>query len=377
MRVFLTIIFLIITSLLTVTAFAKTYDAAISPDGKNYAVVRDINENKAIVFYELENRNKRPVAVLLEDFSSVNLYMAGNNIAIIRLGGLKRGVGTVRGQKALNFSRWLSINTKTGKNRILFNNEGGADFQYFLTQAGRLLGLNVGKKRDAYFSRTTIKTELLSPTRLKEGQDELVYSLLKINVANGRSERVSQGEPDTQAWVIDDNGDILGKLERETNGDYSIYGMIKNRLKLNGTIDVSERGIESIFVQGRNPNSKTVFTRIRYENHTAFQNIDLESGKIADHEYPFSNEINAIYYNPKKVAMHAIIYDGLENIYHFDDKDRALQTRLEKAIPGSSVLINDADTAREKFIVSAYTVSNAKQFYLFNRLEKTLEPIGD
>ena len=86
MRVFLAIIFLIITSLHTITASAKTYDAAISPDGKNYAVVRDINENKAIVFYELENPNKRPVAVLLEDFTSVDLYMAGNNIAIIRLG---------------------------------------------------------------------------------------------------------------------------------------------------------------------------------------------------------------------------------------------------------------------------------------------------
>jgi len=377
MRSLLLFLFLVFAAV--TQAQAKTYNVGISADGKTYALVEDLEDQRIVVFYSVDDPNAKPVAVGLGDKKTGALHWGGPNHVMIELLDMRFRGPTLTGMTTIDFDRWVSVNSKNGKIEMLFGNLSGEDYLYYIADSGKLLS-SLPEENEALFSRGSIKVTSGGPTRLKDGEDDLVYGLHRANVKTGRIKRQEWGKVESLQWLTDEAGNALARVDsNKERQEWRLHTPDGRSMKLKKTVDYTAGDIKEIVLLGRAPEAGYAVVRTKNSGGTwAYQQLNLSTGDIEEMDLGASGlfGVGEEIYDPRRARAHAVIQADGMRVYHFNEDDRAIQEKLGNSLPGASLLVESVSLNRERFIIKAMYTDKPDERYLFDEAAKRLELIA-
>ncbi len=362
---------------LSVHADAKVYHAAISKDGASLAVVQKLDGKKIVSIFSADDASAKPMGVGLGDFEPQQLYWQASGIPLVQVNNIMISVQTVDGLKRMNFARWVSIDPSSGEMKMLFDNEAGFDYGYFVGDAGDLLATGNGKKNEAVFSRMRVRQQRATATRLSSGSDQQVYSLINVNVSNTKERRGVWGNENTQQWVVDETGAAVARADLEMNDTvWNLYKYAERNASLRATLNLTDGNLEEIAVVGRLPETDELLVRVKgAENGWRYRQINLTSGAIAPANFDLAGPPTDEIYDPNRAIIHAIV-DQSGHAHHFDPVHQKIQSGLQKSLPGSSILIESAAGDVDRYVIKATYADKPAERYFYDRSAKRLELIA-
>jgi hypothetical protein len=372
MRQFSTV-FLFLFCITLSRVHAETYGVSISSDGKTYAILQDLQEQRVVVFYNAEDPTAKPKAFGLGDVATEEFYMAGPDHALVRVTGIKRKVPLVSGLTEIEFSRWFSVDRLQGDIEMLFENQTGQDYGFYLPESGELLA-TLPEAKEAIFSRLMIRAVSRRPTRMKEGRDEQVYGLHRLELENSKTRRLAMGDEDTLQWIVDENGDDIAYVN-SANDKWKLFRTKGNASELVTTVDYDTDSIKRVWVLGRAHEDGYLIARVKdSDDQWGYRRVNLSTGAIESGNVPLFGRIEYEVYDPRTARAHAIIQGG--KVHHFNPADTDLQNKLEKGIAGAAILVDSASSDRTRFIIRAMYPEKPTEWYLLDRNTNNLELIA-
>lgn len=363
-----------------VAAGDKVYGVEISPSGKYYAVLRDMGDQHALAVYAVDDPAAAPKGIGLGAIAIEDLEWGGEDHVLVRFSGEKGGLDTVQGLQTLEFQRWMSISRETGKSSTLFGNEAGADYYYFIASAGQLLASNPAEKDRAVFARSFPQVSTLGPSRLKQGQDQLLYSLQSANLNSGDVKREAEGDKNTIDWIVDAAGKPVARID-QFEATKKIEVMAAN-VSGRGFTKAGEFPGEQVVNEqisflgvGASPRSIQV---LRNQGDGQFlMEYDLDSGAFKP-DAQFVGGVSRVVYDPREARTRVIHITGAggERVFHVDSADQKTQTSLEKAVAGAAISIVSRSVDGTRLIARADFAGKGPEFYLFDKAAKRLELVA-
>lgn len=357
----------------------RVYGVEISPSGRHYAVLRDVGEQHALAIYSVDDAGSAPKGIGLGTIGIEDFEWGGDGYVLVRFSGEKGGIDTVSGLKTLEFQRWLSISRETGKSETLFGNEEGNDYYYFIASAGTLLASMPHDNERALFARSFPQVTPQGPTRFKEGQDQLLYSLQAANLRTGDIRRISDGDKNTIDWIVDANGKAVARIDQyEASKKIEIMAADESgkRFSKAGELSGDQVKNEQISFLGVGTGPRSIQVMRNLGGGLTLTEYDLQTGAFK----PDGQVVGAVTrttYDPRE-ARARIVYvsNGLgERPVHVDPADQKTQSALEKALDGAAVSLVSKSTDGARMIAAA-RFADREEFYLYDKPAKRLELVA-
>lgn len=379
---FAALFFTILAILAPVHAAAgeKVYSVEISPSGRHYAILRDAGNQQAFAIYSADDTAAKPAAVGLGGNKVEDWEWGGDNHILLRISGEVSGVDTVSGVKTLKYSRWLSISRETGEFRTMFGNEQGNDYFYLVTSAGALVAAMPQDSERSLFAREYVAVKPKGPSRLKDGDDELLYSLIEANLGTGDPKRKMEGDADTINWITTAAGAPLARIDQQqkTKGIEILAAGEngKSFIKV-GELDGDLVTAEKIRFLGQGYAPRTIQALKGANDGPRLYEYNLDTG---DFGAPIGTPgpITYALYDPREARVR-IVYvasGASETPYHLDASDRRAQASIEKALAGAMVTIASKSLDGGRMIIRADYADKPEEYYFYDKAGKRLELVA-
>ncbi len=358
----------------------KVYGVEISPSGKHYAVLRDAGDQRALAIYMVDDLSAPPKGIGLGTITIEDFEWGGDDHILARFSGEKGGLDTVAGLQKLEFHRWMSISRETGASRTLFGNEEGADYYYFIASAGALLASNPAERDRALFARSYPQVSNPGPSRLKQGQDQLLYSLHYANLKSGDIKRMSDGDKNTIDWIVDASGKPVARIDQfETTKKIEIMAADAEgkRFSKVGEISGDQMQNEQISFTGVGASPRSLQALRNLGGGQSLTEYDLDAGAFRPETLDVGS-VSRIVYDPRE-ARARIVYvvdAGGERVRHLDPADQKTQASLEKAVAGAAISIVSKSIDGMRMIARADYSGKGPEFYFFDKAAKRLELVA-
>jgi hypothetical protein len=358
----------------------KIYGVEISPNGKHYAVLRDVGEQHALAIYSVDDAASGPKGIGLGTIDIEDFEWGGDDYVLVRFSGEKGGIDTVSGVKTLEFQRWLSISRDTGKSETLFGNEEGNDYFYFIASAGTLLASMPLDNERALFARSFPQVTPQGPTRFKDGQDQLLYSLQTANLRTGDIRRISDGDKNTIDWIVDANGKAVARIDQyQASKKIEIMAADENgkRFSKAGELSGDQVKNEQISFLGVGSGPRSIQVMRNPGGGLTLTEYDLQTGAFK----PDGQVVGAVTrttYDPREARARIIYVPGVggERALHLDPADQKTQASLEKAVAGAGIAIVSKSVDGMRMIARADYRGRGSEFYFFDKAAKRLELVA-
>lgn len=358
------------------------YGVDLSPDGSTYAVLKPYGEQSVVAFYSVDNPEAQPVAVGLGDIETGAFAWGGNNHVLLQAFGEKGGIDLTTGLATLRISRWMSIAKDTGETETLFTRNEIGDYYYINRSAGTLISSWPSQPDRALFLRGSIKTKTAAVSRLSDGDDTFVLSLLSANLRNGRIRKIESGNEKTIDWVVDRDGKAIARIDTlASDRKLAIFVRPSGKSSFNRTADIDldalalkdidfvglsedETRLQAFAVDNAGANRLVAFDI----NNGAFGGAILEpgSGQISAIEYDFQrNRATAVYTTGETLGVH-----------HLSEVDRLTQESLAKVLPGATPAIVSRSSDGGRMIVKAFYADRPTEYYFYDKPGRRLELIA-
>jgi hypothetical protein len=361
-------------------AAEKVYGVEISPSGKHYAVLRDVGDQHALAIYSVDDSASAPKGIGLGTIDIEDFEWGGDDYILVRFSGEKGGIDTISGVKTLEFQRWLSISRETGKSETLFGNEEGNDYFYFIASAGTLLASMPNDNERSLFARSFPQVTPQGPTRFKDGQDQLLYSLQTANLRTGDIRRVSDGDKNTIDWIVDAAGKAVARIDQyEASRKIEIMAADESgrRFSKAGELSGDQVKNEQISFMGVGSSPRSIQVMRNLGGGLTLTEYDLDAGAFkADGQ--FVGAVTRTVYDPRE-ARARIVYVASgngETPVHVDPADQKTQASLGKALAGSAISIVSRSVDGARLIARADYAGKGPEFYLFDKAAKRLELVA-
>lgn len=371
--------FLALLAATSAAAADKVYGVEISPNGKHYAVLRDVGEQHALAIYSVDDAAAAPKGIGLGTIDIEDFEWGGDDYVLVRFSGEKGGIDTISGLKTLEFQRWLSISRETGKSETLFGNEEGNDFFYFIASAGALLASMPLDNERAMFARSFPEVKPQGPSRFNDGQDQLLYSLQAANLRTGDIRRIAEGDANTIDWIVDSAGKAVARIDQfEASKKIEIMAADESgkRFKKAGELSGDQVKNEQISFMGVGSGPRSIQVMRNTGGGLTLTEYDLDAGAFKP-EGQFVGAVSRTFYDPRE-ARARIVYVASgagEKPVHVDAADQKTQASLEKALAGAVVAIVSKSTDGARMIAQA-RFADRQEFYLYDRAAKRLELVA-
>ena len=356
------------------------YGVEIAPGGKHYAVLRDVGDQKAFAIYDADNASAKPAAIGIGKNEVEEFEWGGDDHILLRISGDVGGVDTVSGVKTLNYSRWLSISRQTGEFRTIFGNEQGNDYFYLITSAGALVATLPKEGDRALFARSYAAIKPTGPSRLKDGDDELLYSLLEANLKTGDTKRKSDGASNTVDWIVTADGIPVARVDQnEKSKGVEVLAAAENGRGFKKVAVFDGETVEAEQIRflgvGASPRSIQILRTVGGERRLFDFDIDAAAyGSAIATPGPISD----IFYDPREArARYVTLSAGSgQRTFHLDADDQKTQASLEKALAGAAVTLVSKSADGARLIARADYADRGSEYYFFDKPGKRLELVA-
>ncbi|MBB6091373.1 dienelactone hydrolase [Povalibacter uvarum] len=283
------------------------------------------------------------------------------------------------GSRALDKYEWrrtLAVDTGGGDMRMLL-----MDGTRSLTTGSRLLALRTSKPKTVMmatwdFAATKYTEEIGSRLRGGRKDDGWVLSLFEVSTITGKGTRVEMGGPYTADWVLDLNGQAIGRTEWEP--ERSLFRVLHKRGDTWNEIHKLEDGT-TLGIAGLSRDGKSlVAVGPNGLSRSALWEIALDgSGAKLLLEDPV-NDIEHIVldgYNWQPVAASV---GGADPVRRWLDSDaEARHKALSKTFGGLSVSIQTRDSTNTRVIARVGSPSTPTTYYLVDFAKGKADIVGE
>lgn len=361
-------------------AAEKVYSVEISPSGSHYAILRDVGNQQVFTIYSADDAAAKPAAIGLGGNKVEDWEWGGDNHILLRISGEVSGVDTVSGVKTLKYSRWLSISRETGEFRTMFGNEQGNDYFYLITAAGALVAALPQDGERSLFAREYVAVKPKGPSRLKEGDEELLYSLIEANLRTGDPKRKMEGEADTISWITTAGGAPIARIDQQQRtkrieilaADESGEAFDKV-----GELDGDLVEAEKIRFLGQGYAPHTIQVLKGAGDGARLYEYNLDTGEFGA-PIGIPGPVTYALYDPREARVRIVYVAGGagETPYHLDASDQKTKASLEKALAGAMVTVASKSLDGGRMIIRADYADKPEEYYFYDKPGKRLELVA-
>ncbi|MEL7128500.1 MAG: alpha/beta fold hydrolase [Pseudomonadota bacterium] len=332
-------------------------NVTISPAGDQLAFIFRGEQGNQLRVMDLATGEL--TAIGLRDLSAGGVSWASPEHVIIRATDNIRTYG-FRGR--FQYSAAFAVNTRTKKMARMLDNTDGL----FPAQSG--LGRIVGKSDDA--------DKVFMPGFMGSRTNESPpYSLLRVDLDNGRGRVVRRGNNDTIDWYIDESGRVLAQEEyNDRTNIYEITTQVGDDFR---TILKVERKNGPMGLVGVAPDqSGLLFLRDGSDGFEELHMLNFQTEEFQRVLARDKTEIDYVLLSENRTVF-GVAYGGLRPSYDFFDEGLdASVKQIQEMFPETSTWLTSWSDDWNKLTFRVEGSGHAGDYYLFDRAAGKLTSVS-
>ncbi len=341
---------------------------ALSPDGKHLASIEVHNGKRIAVVRTLDPVGVPAVGIPIDQGFLVRALWANNERLLLTVNVNMR----FWGENVKPWYRTISVDTKGQNMAVMFSDNAARDINYATATIS-----DMAMDDPDHIYMPMFDNANNAALRNYEGQ-AFRYSMFRVNVKDGTSERVAVGGPQTGEWIMDGHGKIVGRLDKSLNPPLD-HLLVNANDEWKEIQSASSLGMNGINVLGLTRDGKGFIETEQFGDAktTGLVSRDVADGKqtpiFSDPKY----DIGAAQRDPwdHRILGVTVIADR-EADHYFDEDMQALQRGLDGAFPGNTVHAGSWDTAKTKVILSVEGPKFPPTYFLLDRVKHSASPIA-
>lgn len=325
-------------------ALPKAGIGRLSPDGKHLAVVQPTNGRDVVAIYDLTKMNVPPHTVALEEARAENILWPNNDrlICVFRA-NLKQKWS----KDIYSWSRSISVDVNGEHAALLMHDQ---PFLKFNLSGSMIEGLSAEDPNHIYMAA------FLRHDR------EASADLFRVDVTSGDSDRVLLGSPQTNQYLMDGHGHVLGQVQQYSDLTDHVFIAGKD------VFSFDAKGGRGLAIDGltAGDNPSFVVRKVSPQGTTGLYPWTPSGGYgAALFENP-NYDLDDTIADERTDRIIGVTYiDDTEKVKYFDPNMQRIQTSLEKAFPGQTVSILSKDDAGTEYVIRTEGPRNPPVLSLF------------
>ena len=332
-------------------ALASLRMPRISPNGSRIAAIADIKGLSRLAVIDAARPDTKPYLFGVGDLPLTDIHWAGNNRMLIEVSATV----TLLGIQA-PVGRLVVLDLASGQS-------GLAD-----------------RKSHGLYGGDVLYADPTGTWALVSSQNDIFStpSVKRIDLATGDAKVVQKGLPDVWDWFVDEFGVVRGGVAYD-NRRWKLYYRAtasESFRTLRGKFD--NQGDSSIdrFIFGRDGRTGVVVTNERTGRFAVYR-YDYEKGEVGSAIFEsLTADVSETLMNPSTNELAGVRYhDDRWRTFWLDPKVKALQAKLDKALPGLDNLILSHPGESAHILVWSSGASNPGTYFLLDRKTSTMKPV--
>lgn len=322
----------------------------LSPDGKRIAARMVDDGNYRIAVINADNPAAQPQIIPLGKTQITDLHWAGNNRLLLEV----LSEAKIRGYE-IPFTRLIVIDLATGTSRI-------ADPDSIGLYAGDVLYVSPDGASAIVASQNT-------PFEFP--------AVKRVDLATGKAQVIEHGKTDVWDWFVDNKGAVRGALAYD-NKRWKIWYRSKPDdafETVKGKFDKEDDAVDKFLIPS-DGDQGSIVTNERNGRFGVYH-YDFKTGELGApiFEHP-EVDISDVILEPGTSHVVGVRYeDSRWHTYWADPALKALQEKLNKALPNTdNRILGDPDRDKRMLIWSG-GAANPGSYFLFDQTKHTLSPV--
>jgi len=357
-------------------------DAAMSPDGETIAMLQYAGGMSTLAFFDYAKEDAQPEGLPLGDFKPRGIEWVNDDYLLLLM-SIADKVAVNTGVKEFEFFRWIAVNRRDKSAKMLFQRDAG----FVIESSGNLISTKPSKRDEAIIARWTGQAGAGSgtPTASRFGarKDTSGYSLITVNLKNGRDRVQTPGEPTTYDWVVDEEGQPLMRADWDAaNARLKVFstGGEGKRLRLVREIEAQQGDPAPYLLYGRLDGAAADANEIAASSRAegprdVLVGIDIKTGKVtrtiaSDPDF----DLSGYAYDARTARVKAAFFGpNVDRVVYFDEGLQAVHDQLNGALKSSAVTLSSMSADRQKILAYATQPDFPPDYYVFDRDRKKLD----
>ena len=343
-------------------------DARLSPDGKHFAAVQDLDGKPAAVVYQVN----APAGAEPHVYQDVKWILSGiewgKNDRLILFNRTNHFVPLSGNPRLFAWYRALSVGTGNEPPVDLFNNN---DSTWMNGTTGYIVDKDISDPDAIYLPLwTRPKNDRVDndDNAVMMGRySDLRLSIYKVSVHTGKAELVSPGAQFNGQWILDGHGNIVGRVDR-------LNFPLTDRLKLyrsgswHDADDFDATADNGADIEGLASDGGELVREDKQARYS-LQLVNLSTGKPGTtlYENPLYDVRDALHDDWTGRVIGAEFISDKPEYFYFDASREAVQRGIEAAFPGADAHAVSTTLAGDKMFVLVETPKQPATYYFLDR----------
>lgn len=226
---------------------------------------------------------------------------------------------------------------------------------------------------------------------IMQAPDEGKTHLFKVNISNGKVQRIARGNEDTGAWFVDRDGDAVLRWDFKFNGRI-IHSYAKRtnaegeerwvRVKVGPTDTIANNGGEAFTPRAPSdqPNKYYVTARPEGTKTVSLYLYDYTTDEYGEPVRSDPNiDIDTVRFNRTTTALQSVTYSGAKRITEFlDENTQAHMDGLQQYFgPKADISAYESDTDEQKWLLSVVIPNEGTTYVLYDKATQSPIELGN
>ncbi|NIJ50090.1 alpha/beta fold hydrolase [Rhizomicrobium electricum] len=341
---------------------------ALSPDGKHLASI-EVHAGKRIgVVRTLDPAGVPAVGIPIDQGFLVRAQWVSNERLLLTVNVNMR----FWGENVKPWFRTFTVDTKGQNMAVMFSDNEARNYNYGTATVSDLAMDDPDHIYMPIFDNANNAT-----LRNWDGQ-AFRYSMFRVNVKDGTSERVSVGGPQTGQWIMDGHGKVVGRVDKSLNPPID-HLLVNTNGEWKEIQSASSLGRDGIGVVGLTRDGKGFIETAQFGDAktTGLVSHNIADGKDATIFSDPKYDIGAALRDPWDQRVLGVTVTADQDADHyFDDDMQALQRGISGAFPGNTVHAVSWDMAKTKVVLQVEGPKFPPTYFLLDRVTHSASPLA-
>jgi dipeptidyl aminopeptidase/acylaminoacyl peptidase len=351
-------------------------DVALAPDGKHIAIIRPLNGRPGVTIFQLDAPNAQPQSFGLPNGNARSIYWANNTRLICHFTTNAKLRGTTY---LVQPGRFISLATDGGKPAVMLSdmpkdNYWGAEFAGQDATDPNHIFLETAETAEAVEEKGT--SHIMDS---QTGTDQFVakqyyWDLFKVDVTDGTSELIQQGDRDTVGFITDKAGHPVARFDDTEDLVRHLYVGDTETF----SFDISNGHSPFTIQDGLENGSTFTVTAFGPDNLLGLYEYKLGDKQPGAAIFTVPQyDIDGIIPGERGRGVIGVSYTADRTEYKYFDLTREqIEERLKRALPDQSVYLGTRDVTGSTYVVEADGPKHPTTYYLFTPASGQLSPIA-
>lgn len=324
----------------------------LSPDGRRIAARSELDGKTTVAVLDADRPQSPARAITLGKTSVRAMRWAGSDRLLLTV----RAAEKIAGGYDSHFLRLLAVDVTSGASRILD-----------------------GQSRGVY-AGDVLYADPSGAWALVASQDDIhsYPSVKRVDLATGKAVQVEKARDRVWDWYADEHGVVRAGVAYE-NRKWTVWYRDTAGEKLRVVRGKLDKGDDSavdrfIFRGGKN----WIVTNER-TGRFGLYSFDIKSGAAGEpiFEHPTA-DLDEVYYDPASGEINAVQYENdRKRLVWLDPEFKALQAKLDRALPAAVNLPVDWSTDENRVLVWSEGASDPGRYFLLDRKSAQMHAVVD